>query len=84
VYAVELKMAVALVSVIQLVGVRDLGQERAWVFGQGVEEDSVNDDGSGLRAYQSVSHSLTSRAAARRYSDNITSAWARQDNGEMS
>lgn len=42
VQAPELKMPIALVSVVQLVSVCELSQDRAWVFGQRVEEDAVD------------------------------------------
>lgn len=48
VHAPELKVAVALVSVIELVGIGDFGQERTGIFGKGVEEDSVHDETEGL------------------------------------
>lgn len=41
-------MAITLVGVVELVGIGNLGQEGTWVLGQGVEEDSVDDDGDGL------------------------------------
>lgn len=41
-------MTVALVSMIELVAIGDLGQKRAGVFGEWVEEDTVNDDQGNL------------------------------------
>lgn len=48
VHAPELKVAVALVSVVELVCIGDFGQERTGIFGKGVEEDSVHDETEGL------------------------------------
>ncbi len=48
VHAPELEMAITLVGVVELVGIGNLGQKRAGVFGQRMEEDSVDDDGDGL------------------------------------
>lgn len=47
-HAPKLEMAITLVGVVELVGIGNLGQERAGVLGQRVEEDSVDDDADGL------------------------------------
>jgi hypothetical protein len=41
-------MAVALVPMPELVGICDLREEGAWVFGQRVEEDLVDNEAGGL------------------------------------
>lgn len=50
VQAPELQVPVALVGVVELVGVCELGQERAWVLGQWVEVDAVDGKAECLRA----------------------------------
>ena len=42
-------MAVALIGVVELVGIGDLGQEWAGILGERVEEDSVDDQANGLQ-----------------------------------
>lgn len=42
-------MAVTLPSVVELVCVGELGEAGAWVFGQRMEEDAVDNQGHGLR-----------------------------------
>lgn len=44
----ELEMAVAAVGVVELVGVGELGEDGAGVFGEGVEEDAVDGEGEEL------------------------------------
>jgi hypothetical protein len=48
VHAPELELSVTLPGVVELVAICDLGEERAWVFGQRVEEDSVDDNSDAL------------------------------------
>lgn len=48
VHAPELELSVALPGVVELVAICDLGEERTWVFGERVEEDSVNDNAKAL------------------------------------
>lgn len=48
VHAPELEVAVALVGVVELVGIGDLGQEGAGVLGERVEEDAVDDEEGSL------------------------------------
>jgi hypothetical protein len=42
-------VSITLVGVVKLVGVCDFGNEGARIFGEGVEEDAVDDDGDRLR-----------------------------------
>lgn len=44
VHAPELEMTITLVSVVQLVSIRDLCQERTRVLGKRVEEDSIHNN----------------------------------------
>jgi hypothetical protein len=50
VHAPELELSVALPGVVELVAICDLGEERAWVFGERVEEDSVYDNAKSLKS----------------------------------
>lgn len=49
VQAPELKVAVTPPGVVEHVGIGELGQERAGVFGEGVEEEPVDDEAHGLQ-----------------------------------
>lgn len=48
VHAPELELSVALPGVVELVAICNLGEERTWVFGERVEEDSVYDNAKAL------------------------------------
>jgi hypothetical protein len=48
VHAPELELSVALPGVVELVAICDLGEERTWVFGERMKEDSVYDNAKAL------------------------------------
>ncbi len=48
VQAPELEVAITLVGVVELVGIRDFGQKGSGILGQRVEEDSVDDEANRL------------------------------------
>lgn len=47
-HAPKLQVAVTLVGMVELISVREFGEQRARVFGEGVEKESVDDESEGL------------------------------------
>lgn len=58
VQAPKLKVAIAPPRIVELVGICDLGDNRARVFGERVEEDAVSDDSKDLGFYVLASPDL--------------------------
>jgi hypothetical protein len=58
VHAPELKVAIALVGVVELVSIRDFGHQRTRIFSQRMEKDSVNDEAENLQCAKQAASAI--------------------------